>query len=284
MLLEIAIGDAYGAGFEFSPKSKIEQWNTLTAYQDHELGIKAGNYTDDTQMSLAIAELLLQGSAWTPAVIAEHFVQCFKRDPRPGYAQGFYSFLQSVDNGEEFLRRIRPNSTRNGACMRAAPLGILDSLGQILEYAEIQAKVTHNTPVGIRSSQAVALAAHYFVYGLGEKQHLRQFIEEATQTQWDNHWKKPIACCGIETVNGLLTVLTHCNGLAEILIKSVNFSGDVDTLAALGLAIAAQSNLYVNDLPDFLLSDLENGRYGKNYLIDIDKQLGKLSSAPPSAP
>jgi len=45
MLLEIGIGDAYGAGFEFAPVKKIENYNNLTSYHAHELGIVAGNYT-----------------------------------------------------------------------------------------------------------------------------------------------------------------------------------------------------------------------------------------------
>jgi len=79
MLLEIAIGDAYGAGFEFSPIDKVNTYNNLTSYQQHGLGMPAGTYTDDTQMSLAIAELLIDKTPWTRENIAEKFVACFKR-------------------------------------------------------------------------------------------------------------------------------------------------------------------------------------------------------------
>jgi len=85
MLLQGAIGDAYGAGFEFAPMEKISQDNTISRYEPHPLFPEIhGKYTDDTQMSLAIAELLISGAAWTPENIAQKFVECFKRDPRRG--------------------------------------------------------------------------------------------------------------------------------------------------------------------------------------------------------
>ena len=56
MLLELAIGDAYGAGFEYADIGIIRQHNTLARYVQHPRhNIRPGAYTDDTQMTLAIA-------------------------------------------------------------------------------------------------------------------------------------------------------------------------------------------------------------------------------------
>lgn len=38
MLLELAIGDAYGAGFEFAKKEIIDKEHTLTKYCDSRIG------------------------------------------------------------------------------------------------------------------------------------------------------------------------------------------------------------------------------------------------------
>lgn len=35
MLIELAIGDAYGAGFEYSPKAFVAKHNTLAGYVQH---------------------------------------------------------------------------------------------------------------------------------------------------------------------------------------------------------------------------------------------------------
>ena len=73
MLLELAIGDAYGTGFEFAESDFVR-------HPRHRL--RLGSYTNDTQMSIAIAETLIAQEAWTPEVLAERFVRTFKRDPR----------------------------------------------------------------------------------------------------------------------------------------------------------------------------------------------------------
>jgi len=279
VLLEIAIGDAYGAGFEFSPLEKIEKYNTLNSYQEHELGIAPGCYTDDTQMSLAIAELMLEGVPWTKRAIADKFVNVFKRDPRLGYSKGFQAFLSRVHSGEEFIRHIKPHSERNGAAMRSAPLGYVRKVDTLLSMAQVQAALTHDTEVGVQSAQAIALAAHYFIYNLGDKKHVHEFVEQHTTLAWQKNWNSPVSCCGKETVNAVLSLLSSAESYREILIGAVAFSGDVDTVAAVGLGIASRSHLYNKALPDFLKAELESGPCGREYLVQIGNKLENYRSA-----
>ncbi|MDK2595517.1 ADP-ribosylglycohydrolase family protein [Pseudoalteromonas obscura] len=273
MLLEIAIGDAYGAGFEFASKEKVTNFNNLTAYHEHGLGIAPGHYTDDTQMSIALAELIVSSESWTKESITRKFVECFKRDKRLGYSKGFYAFLESIESADEFLAKIKPNSTANGAAMRSVPIGLFPNIDDVLNKAKLQACVTHNTPIGINSSQAVALASHYFYYQLGPKQQVANFVQSHTDIEWDVNWSKEVACCGHQTVNALLTVLINARSYAEILTQSVAFGGDVDTVAACALGIASLSEDYANDLPAFLFAELENKQYGRDYLIQLSSQL-----------
>jgi ADP-ribosyl-[dinitrogen reductase] hydrolase len=95
MLVELAIGDAYGAGFEYVNRQLIRQFNTLAHYVQHPRhSTRPGQYTDDTQMSLAIAEAIISGEEWSPINLASRFVEVFKRDPREGYASSFQAFLR----------------------------------------------------------------------------------------------------------------------------------------------------------------------------------------------
>jgi hypothetical protein len=48
-------------------------------------------------MSLAVAELLVEGADWTPGHLAHKFVTGFHRDPREGYANNFYHFAFTGD-------------------------------------------------------------------------------------------------------------------------------------------------------------------------------------------
>ncbi|MDO6526571.1 ADP-ribosylglycohydrolase family protein [Motilimonas sp. 1_MG-2023] len=273
MLLDIAIGDAYGAGFEFAEREKIDSFNNLTTYQEHGLGIPAGNYTDDTQMSLALAELILESAEWNQENIADKFVECFKRDIRIGYSKGFYNVLSTVNSGEELISKVKPVSTANGAAMRSVPLGVINELEALKNMAKIQASITHNTEAGIKSSQAIALASHFFIFKLGKPNELFQFVCEQTNYKWINNWEKEVACCGIETVNAVLTVLGKCKSLSDMLLSSVEFGGDVDTVAACALGIASLSDDYHHDLPEFLFKELENNQYGHDYLVDVSSKL-----------
>ena len=97
LLTYAAIGDAYGAGFEFVDPSTVQQENTLQCYRQHQkhTEIRPGMYTDDTQMSLAVAECMLN-NCFSREGLADAFVRGFKRDERAGYAGGFFAFLQSI--------------------------------------------------------------------------------------------------------------------------------------------------------------------------------------------
>ncbi len=61
-----------------------------------------------------------------------------------------------------------------------------------------------------------------------------------------------------------------------MLRESVNFGGDVDTVASLALAIGSQMKEVENNLPKWLTEDLENGKYGRDYLISLDKEFLRI--------
>lgn len=277
MILEGAIGDAYGAGFEFADYEKIKTKNVVERYEIHPLfkEIK-GRYTDDTQMSIAIAELLLEGKEWNALNIATKFVDAFKRDPRRGYAKRFYQFLTDIKDGQELLDKIHPKSERNGAAMRAYPIGVLKEESDILTKTRIQAGVTHQTEKAIYAAQAIALTSHYFLYAKGSKSNLLEYLEDIQKIKWNGKWNERVGVNAIETVEATLSVLINGSSLKFILKKSVNFGGDVDTVASLAMALGVISEEIENDLPKWLYDQLENGTYGTDYLRELSKNLLKL--------
>ena len=146
MLIELAIGDAYGAGFEYVSAKIVREKNDLSGYRQHPRHlIVPGAYTDDTQMTISIAEVIISGDAWTKLNLTKSFVRCFKRDPREGYASGFYRFLEEVKDGSDFLNKIKPDSEKSGAAMRASPVGLFPDLKEVVERTTVQASITHGT-------------------------------------------------------------------------------------------------------------------------------------------
>jgi ADP-ribosylglycohydrolase len=274
MLLEVAIGDSYGAGFEFVKDHLIEKEHKMDKYYDSRIdNIKAGEYTDDTQMSLAIAELLLTDYKWTPEIVAGYFLDVFHRDLKDGYAKGFYDFLKKTSSPEEFMENINPESVRNGAAMRSVPLGYIQDKEEMLEKAKIQASVTHNTHEGIISSQAVALAAYYFINKIGTKDGLYKYICDETGQIFDKEKTSRTQCCAIETIDAILTVLTKSSSLYEVIDLSVKLGGDTDSVASIACGIASLSDEYSKELPSFMENELENGTYGRDYIKDLDLKL-----------
>jgi ADP-ribosylglycohydrolase len=277
MLLELAIGDAYGAGFEYAPDHVVRQHNTVANYVQHPRHkMPPGSYTDDTQMSLAIAEALIAGEPWTAENLANRFVDVYARDPRPGYSTRFYDLLQRVHSGTELLAVIEPESDRSGAAMRAAPLGVLPTVGEVRERCRIQAAITHNTPDGIDAATAAALMPHYFLYGLGPKSQLGIFIERHVPGPWATPWQGKVGAKGWMSVRAAITAVVRNRRYSDLLQDCIAFTGDVDTVATLAMAAASCSSAFERDLPESLLGGLENGPYGRDYLIKLDNQLLSL--------
>jgi ADP-ribosyl-[dinitrogen reductase] hydrolase len=274
MLLELAIGDAYGAGFEYANRQLIRQFNNLNHYHKHPRhSIGPGRYTDDTQMTLAIAESIVSGEDWTPQNLAARFVEVFKRDPREGYASRFYSFLKQVKDGAQFLAEIIPTSDKSGAAMRAIPIGIFPTLQEVIERSTIQAAITHNTADGINAAVATALMSHYFLYDLGAKNELGVFIETHVKGKWADTWQGQVGPKGWMSVKAAITAIHQTHTLRDLLKTCINYSGDVDTVATIALGAASCGKEFVQDLPSVLIEDLENTPYGRDYLIRLDKGL-----------
>lgn len=276
MLVEPAIGDAYGAGFEHTDPSFVAAHNSLREYVQHpaHVGVQPGMYTDDTQMTIAVAEALLSGEPWTPENLAERFVAAFKRDPRDGYARRFQQLLHDVADGAELLARIEPRSDKSGAAMRAGPVGLLPTVADVLHYAAVQARITHDAPAGVEAAQAAALAVHYCHFEHGPAADIAHWIDrQLLAAGGTGGWSEPA-----------LTAIAASSSLSEILQRSVAFTGDVDTVATIALAAASGSPHTIRDLPAKLQRELETEPYGQSYLRELDHRLLSWASPPIGSP
>lgn len=274
MLIELAIGDAYGAGFEYVSRQFVERHNDLSDYVQHPRhNIRPGHYTDDTQMSLAIAEAIISNEPWTPENLANRFITVFKRDPREGYAQGFYYFLSGVRDGRDFLNCIQPESDKSGAAMRAAPIGVFRTVEEVIERCQVQAALTHNTREGINAAVSAALATHYLLFELGSKKTLGHFIEQHVPGDWSEPWRGKVGPKGWMSVRAAITAITQSSSMSELLRRCVAFTGDVDTVAAIALAAGSCAVEIEQDLPPHLHQSLENGPLGYNYIKKLDEKL-----------
>jgi ADP-ribosyl-[dinitrogen reductase] hydrolase len=302
MNLGISEGDACGAACEFLyPNIESYRENLdFTKYQTNpKKGFsnrKAGDYTDDTQMTIMVEETLL--SEFTLKNLAENVIKCFRRDPIDGYARKFQAFLEDpkINNAEEFIKNKDTNSIRNGAAMRAVPIGIVQNIDTVIEYATVNAQLTHNTPKGIASSVAVALLSHAEFYGSRYKHmtlnrylipKINKIDEESAKYYQDiinmdgldtklllgeENQRKGVPCDGMRTVGATIYLLQNFDNASDILKNAVYLGGDTDSTASIALGIHA-INHPLNTLPEFLFRDLRNDKYGRDYLLELGKRL-----------
>ena len=286
MLLECAIGDAYGAGFEYNDEALPK--NNLTCYIQHgkHKGIRPGMYTDDTQMSIAIAECIVSGDEWTPKNIVKHFLTAFLRDPRDGYARRFQDFLEAKENQtpEGFLANIKPESEKSGAAMRVGPVGLFaKDIAQCKEMATIQAEITHKTKKGVDAAVASALMGWFLHNTIEHKQHLPGYMNgHVPGYNWREPWRGKVGVEGIACVHAALTAIVEFHNQADMLKWIVNLRGDVDTVAAIALSAASDPMMggpMKRNLPANLIDMLENGDFGKDYIVALDKKLLEATKA-----
>lgn len=155
-LLGTLAGDALGMPVEGWPARRIRrELGEVREMLDARLG--AGTYTDDTQMTAALAGALLEAeSPCRPEldVIARRFGERF--DPNRGYGGNSRKILAAIRDGEPWrravdARRFPGGSYGDGAAMRAAPaaLGCFPDGAGAVRLADAQAKVTgHDHPEG----------------------------------------------------------------------------------------------------------------------------------------
>lgn len=282
MLFEMAVADAYAIPFEFV-KHTGDRPNDLKTYHRHPKydELLTAQYTDDTQRSLANANVVLSHDPFSPVSYAQSYVDTFKADPREGYSRGYQSFIKSVTTADEFLYKIRSDRASNGCVMGAAVLGYLPELWRVKLAAKVQTIVTHH-PSAATHAQIVAIAAHALLKGR-KKADLHQLV--MLHADWNSdkdeyhRWKDMLddtMGTSIKASSISAYAISACmrhNKMSDIIFEAVERGGDTDSAAATAIAIASCTDEIENDLPAELVDGLENGAYGRDYLKSVDKQL-----------
>jgi ADP-ribosylglycohydrolase len=145
-ILGCFLGDAFGAGFEgMSPDEVISRLSTLSENFPR-------TYTDDTDMTLALMESIIESGKVDPEDIANKFSQCC--DLTRGYGIGTIKAVHALRAGVAWHQVSRvvfeKGSFGNGAAMRVSPVGLFfhHDLEALREAAMDQANVTHTHPLG----------------------------------------------------------------------------------------------------------------------------------------
>ena len=225
------IGDIIGSPYEFNHNNiKTTKFPLFS---------KRSYFTDDTVMTLAVAEALMNGYMDEEAT-EEELIACMKyyghKYPDAGYGGMFRQWL-CQKNPEPYY------SFGNGSAMRVAPVAWLyDDLDTVERFAAITAKVTHDHPEGIKGAQATAAAIYLTRIGLS-KQSVREYISDKYGYNFDRTCDEirptyhHVESCQ-ETVPEALTAFFEGNNFEAVIRLAVSLGGDSDTLTAIAASVA----------------------------------------------
>ena len=225
------LGDMIGAPYEFDNGNKTKDFPLFSNYSQ---------YTDDSVMTVAVADVLLdlndKSDTEIKALLVKSMQKWGKRYPNAGYGSMF-SFWLHEEKPEPY------GSFGNGSAMRVSSVGwLFDTLEDTRHFARLTAEVTHNHPEGIKGAEATASAI--FLARIGtNKDDIKAYIirefgynlsrtcDEIRPTYYH------VESCQ-ETVPEAITAFLEGNDFEDVIRTAVSLGGDCDTLTCIAGSIA----------------------------------------------
>jgi len=275
-LLGLALGDALGAPFEGGLVERL-LWRGIGKTRAGET-----RWTDDTQMSLDLAESLIAMGSLKLDDVALRFARSYRWSR--GYGPGAAKLLKRIRRGDswrEANRSVFPDgSYGNGGAMRAPVIGLYCAgNGEALVVAASDsARITHAHPLGIEGAVLVAASVARaltssspeetlaFSAGHCHERAFRERLDIARTWIQSDHRSEPdevvrLLGHGMAATDSCVTAVYL--GLRfqelpylELLAFVRRCGGDVDTIGAMAGAIWGAAN-GTEGLPAGALRDLE---------------------------
>ena len=258
-----AIGDALGLGTEFMNYEDMA-WkypNGITHYSDifqdwHRKRWEIGDWTDDTDMMLCIANAVIKDKGVNLTTIAQNFKDWANGEPM-GIGENTYKVLTIGDYVEKPLEVSKKvwemshcKSAANGGLMRTSIMGLFPKA--VEQCAANICRLTHYDPRCVGSCVIVSELIHSLVYGthtlsfydmidIGRKydDRIEEYIELSTNEDIDALELQDDNSMGytLKTLAAALWAYWHATSFEDGLLAVVRAGGDADTNAAVACSI-----------------------------------------------
>ena len=226
------LGDIIGSPYEFDRGEKTKEF---------ELFPPEARFTDDTVMSIAVAEALIGLGAeadeeHVKADVVRFMRHWGRRYPLVGYG-GIFRIWLVTDDPQPY------GSYGNGSAMRVSSVGWLyDSLSRTREVARWTAEVTHNHPEGVKGAEAVASTIYFARMGYS-KEDIKDYITQEfgydlSRTLYEI---RPTYCMDATcpgSVPEAIIAFLESTDLIDAIRNAVSLGGDTDTIACIAGSIA----------------------------------------------
>jgi len=216
------LGDIIGAPYEFGRGRKTKDFPLFSRYS---------RFTDDTVMTIAVAEALMNDLD-----IAECMQKWGRKYPDAGYGGMFRHWLKE-ENPQPY------GSFGNGSAMRVSSVGWLyDTLEETRNMAIVSAVVTHNHPEGIKGAESIA-SAIYMARNGRSKEEIKAYIESEFHYDLDRTLEEIRPGYGMDatcqkSVPESIICFLEGTDYEDTVRNAVSLGGDTDTMACIAGGIA----------------------------------------------
>ncbi len=294
ILLGLALGDALGAQVEFMKLAEINARYGSGGIQEPP---NPALYTDDTQMTLALAEGLVEAGEADPdtlmGAVGKHFVRWLNspdNDRSPGRA--CLLGVRRYERGESWRQSGLANSKGCGSAMRVAPIGYLyqHDPERLREVAQATSLITHGHPTALAASVAAAYLVKLALDGIAPERYLHEVAGFVCGLSEEldlvllrvGHvlaWGDEIMAMrhigegwvAEEAVSlALYCVMRYPDDYVAAVRRAANIDGDSDSVACIAGGIAA-ARLGLESIP----ADWRNRCENRDGLLDLGTRLAE---------
>ena len=236
LLIGGALGDALAAPFENQAAPKFEVPNLLRV-------------TDDTQMTIATCEGILQAGRVDPEAIAGRFVKWYRERRFSGVGASTLKALVELEAGGHWAMSgaSGERAAGNGAAMRVAPLALFLDPNNTQNKQVIRdvCRITHRNDEAYLGGLSIVFAIRCKdldrsllgrLAGFLPDSQIRDRLIQIDEQRWgfsELVKRKPPTGFVVDSVPAAILAAIECESFLETIAKIVEAGGDTDTTAAM---------------------------------------------------
>ncbi len=247
-LLGLAVGDALGTTIEFQPRDSYPNQTEMTG--GGPFNLKAGQWTDDTSMALALADSLIAHPLFDATDLMDRFVRWRTKGEYSCNGKCFDIGITTAEalsryrqDGNPFAGATNEESAGNGSLMRLSPVALvaLHKPEEVQRIAAEQSRTTHGAPQAVEACVWFADLLRRAILGEPKASLLAPSAFEGHKDmrtvaagKWRRQPRARIHSTGyvIHTLAAALWSVEQTDSFEDAVVLAVNLGDDADTVGA----------------------------------------------------
>ncbi|HEY8805502.1 MAG TPA: ADP-ribosylglycohydrolase family protein [Clostridium sp.] len=249
-LFGVACGDALGGTLEFTPK-----YIGVEKYGFHkdiigggEMDLRPGDVTDDTVMTIAVGEGILEDPNSPIAAIGRKFIEWYETDPTDIGITCQDAIGEFIDCGDwnKAGRRVHRYSNGmnagNGTLMRCIPVPLFyREFDQMVEITKAQSDMTHYNAKVANACILYNTIIYKYLNGGDKLETIKEVLKGHEEyNKVFNMNKENLNPSGyvVDSFQCALWCFINNSNVEDIICEAVNLYGDPDTIGAIAGGLA----------------------------------------------